>query len=81
MAENKQPGKLKIAFLDVGQGDTIVVSNPDKHGERAKASNRLEALALWEREDLHLLIPDIIKPAHNHPSPLSHSSFAVLPPS
>lgn len=31
MAENKQPGKLKIAFLDVGQGDTIVVSNPDSH--------------------------------------------------
>ena len=26
---NKQPGKLKIAFLDVGQGDTIVISDPE----------------------------------------------------
>ncbi len=28
---NKQPGKLKIAFLDVGQGDTIVVSDSNTH--------------------------------------------------
>jgi beta-lactamase superfamily II metal-dependent hydrolase len=28
---NKQIGKLKIAFLDVGQGDTIIVSDPNTH--------------------------------------------------
>lgn len=26
-----QPGKLKIAFLDVGQGDTIVITHADTH--------------------------------------------------